>query len=149
MSNTPTPWIPRLMAYSTDSVPPASPTLQTFPSTTDNAFCAGNARMSTTLDAEEEKEKWIHTASFIRLFEYNEWEEWDGQSGMYTTEGSLGGCGGGDEESRISHFVHPLRIGQTESRATGTRAPSNSDPGEGPSRPPKVPTSWERLILTR
>ena len=29
---------------------------------------------------------------------------------MYTTEGSLGGYGGGDEESRISHYVHPPRF---------------------------------------
>ena len=124
MSNTPPPWIPHLMAYSADSVSPASPTSQTFPSATDNAFCAGNARTSTTLDTEEEKEKWIPTASFIRPFEYNEWEEWDGQSGMYTAEGSLGGYGGGDEESRISHLGQPPRIGQVESRAMGMMVPA-------------------------
>ena len=120
MSTTPTPWVPHLMAYTTDSIPPASPTSQTFPSTADNVFRSSNRRTSTTLDGEEEKEKWMPTASFIRPFEYNEWEEWDGQSGMYTTEGSLGGYGGGDEESRISHYVHPPPF---EPRAIGTRIP--------------------------
>ena len=123
LSNTPTPWVPHLMGYNADSLPPASPTSQHFPSATDNVVRISNARTSTTLDGDEEKEKWIPTATFIRPFEYNEWEEWDGQSGMYTTEGSLGGYGGGDEESRISRYVHPPRPGQVESRTIGTRVP--------------------------
>ena len=121
LPNSPTPWIPHLMAYGMDSGPPASPTSQSFPSTTDNVFRTSNTRTSTTLDRDEEKEKWIPTASFIRPFEYNEWEEWDGESGMCTTEGSLGGYGGGDEESRISHYVHSPRFGQVEPRTAGTR----------------------------
>ena len=120
LSTTPTPWAPHLMAYNTDSVPPASPTSQNIPSTVDNCPRSSNGRTSTTLDREEEKEQWIPTASFIRPFEYNEWEEWDGQSGVCTTEGSLGGYGGGDEESRIGHYVHPSRF---EPGALGTRLP--------------------------
>ena len=120
LSTTPTPWIPHLMAYNIDSVPPSSPISQNFSSAPDNGFRASNARTSTTLDREEEKEKWIPTASFIRPFEYNEWEEWDSQSGACTTEGSLGGYGGGDEESRVGHYVHPPRF---EPRAIGTRVP--------------------------
>ena len=120
LSNTPTPWVPHLVGYNADSIPPASPASQTFPSTVDNVVWTSNARTSTTLDIDEEKEKWAPTATFIRPFEYNEWEEWDGQSGMYTTEGSLGGYGGGDEVSRISHYVHPPRF---EPRPIGTRVP--------------------------
>jgi len=103
-SNTPRAWIPHLMAYSADSTLPASP-----PSTAGNFFHPSDAPTSITLERDEEKEKWIPTASFIRPFEYNEWEEWDSESGMCTTEGSLGGYGGGDEESRISHYGHPPR----------------------------------------
>jgi len=123
-SNTPSAWIPHLMAYSIDPAPPASPASQRFPSTPDNVLRVGNAQASTTLGREKEKEKWISTASFIRPFEYNEWEEWDGESLMCTTEGSLGGYGGGDEESRISHFVHPARFSQDGSKGTGTRVPT-------------------------
>ena len=110
-----------MMAYNVDPAPPASPASQRFPSTADNVLRVGNAQASTTLDGEGEKEKWISTASFIRPFEYNEWEEWDGESIMCTTEGSLGGYGGGDEESRISHFVHPVRFAQDGSRGVGAR----------------------------
>ena len=108
------------MGYNTDSIPPASPASQTSTPTVDNVVPTSNARTSTTLDIDEEKETWAPTATFIRPFEYNEWEEWDGQSGMCTTEGSLDGYGRGDEESRISHYVHPTRF---EPRAIGTRVP--------------------------
>ena len=82
---------------------------------------------------------WFH----IRLFEYNKREEWDGQSGMYTTEGSLGGYGGGNEESRVSRHVHPTQFSQAGSRGIGTRTP-----GEGPSPRLKVPSSWELSAST-
>jgi hypothetical protein len=36
-------------------------------------------------------------ADFIRPFGYNEWEGWDGESGVCTTKEFLDGCGGGDE----------------------------------------------------
>ncbi|KAF9645755.1 hypothetical protein BDM02DRAFT_417328 [Thelephora ganbajun] len=123
-SNTPPAWIPHLMAYNADSVLPSSPASQRFPSPADNVFRASNARTSTTLDREEEREKWMPTASFIQPFEYNEWEEWDGESVICVTEGSLGGYGGGDEESRISHFVHPTSFGQNGSRGIGARVPT-------------------------
>ena len=122
-SNTPTAWIPHLMGYDTDSALPASPVSRRFSSVAETVLRASNPQTSITLDGEEEKEKWIPTAGFIRPFEYNEWEEWDGQSGMYTTEGSLGGYGGGDEESRVGHHVHPTQFGQAESRGLGTRTP--------------------------
>jgi len=57
----------------------------------------------------------------IRRFKYN---EWDGESVMCTAEGSLGGYGGGDEESRISNFVHPVRFGQDGSRGVRTMIPT-------------------------
>ena len=111
-SHTPTAWIPHLMAYNLDSSVPVSPVPRRSSLPTDNILHASNPQTSVTLDTEDEKEKWVPTATFIRPFEYNEWEEWDGESGMYTVEGSLGGYGGGDEESRISHHVHPTRFGQ-------------------------------------
>ena len=46
------------------------------------------------LGKEKEKEKWIPAAGLIRPFEYNEWEGWDGESGMYATEESLDGDSG-------------------------------------------------------
>ena len=123
-SNTPSPWIPHLMAYNIGSPIPASPASQKLFSSTDNSLRATNARTSTTLEKEEELEKWIPTASFIRPFEYNEWEEWDGESFVCTTEGSLGGYGGGDEESRISYLMHPTRFGQDRQRGVGTKVPT-------------------------
>ena len=94
---------------------------QRFPPAADIVFRISNTRTSTTLDREEENEKWISTAGFIRPFEYSEWEGRDGESGMYTTDESLGGYGGGDEESRISHYVDPIRFGQAGSLVIGTR----------------------------
>jgi hypothetical protein len=120
-SNAPTAWIPHLMANNPDPALPATPTSQRFPPAADNVFRVSNTRTSTTLDREEENEKWISTAGFIRPFEYNEWEGWDGESGIYTTDESLGGYGGGDEESRISHYVDPIRFGQAGSLVIGTR----------------------------
>ena len=107
-SDSPTAWIPRLMASDVNPALPTTPTSQRFPPAADNVLRANNTWTSTTLDREE-NEKWISTAGFIRPFEYNEWEGWDGKSGMYTTEEFLGGCGGGDEGSR-SYTVWPGRI---------------------------------------
>ena len=123
-SSTPTPWVPHLMGYTIDSVLPPSPASQKFPSPTDNLFLTSVSRTSTTLDREEEKEKWLPTATFIRPFEYTEWEERDSESGFCTTEGSLGGYGGGDEESRISHLIHPTRSSQDRPRSIGTEVPA-------------------------
>ena len=103
VTHTPTPRIPHLMACNSDSAPPASPTSQGFPSMADTVFRSSDARTSITLDKEGGKEKWIPTAGFTRPFEYVEWEEWvGGESGMHTTEGSLCGYSGGDEENRIT-----------------------------------------------
>ena len=117
-------WIPGLMGYNADSALPPSPASRKLSLPVDNVFRSSNARTSTTFDREEEKEKWIPTASFIRPFGYNEWEEWDGESIFCTTEGSLGGYGAGDEESRISNLVHPPRFGQDGPRSIGTRVSS-------------------------
>jgi len=119
-----TPWIPQLMAQNVDPVLPASPVPRKLSLPVDSIFRTSNARTSTTFDREEEKEKWIPTATFIRPFEYNEWEECDGESVFCTTEGSLGGYGGGDEESRINHLIHPARFDQDGPRDIGTRAPT-------------------------
>ena len=116
-----TSWIPQSMGYNIDPAPLASPAPRKLSLPVDNIFRTSNARTSTTFDREEEKEKWIPTAAFIRPFEYNEWEEWDGESIFCTTEGSLGGYGGGDEESRISHLIHPARFGHDGPRGIGTR----------------------------
>ena len=120
-SATPSAWIPHLMAYNIDSSLTVSPPPRKLSLPVDNVFRVSNPRTSTTLDKDEESEKWIPTATFIRPFEYNEWEEWDGESIPCTTEGSLGGYGGGDEESRISHLMHPARSGQDGPRAVGPR----------------------------
>jgi hypothetical protein len=72
------------------------------------AFRVGKTRPSTTLDREEGNEKRIPTAGFIRLFECNDREGQDAESGMCTTEKFLGGYDGGDEESRVSHCVDPI-----------------------------------------
>ena len=113
-SNSPSPWTPSRRSFNVNSALPSLPP--------DNVFRNSHPRTSTTLESEEEK--WIPTARFIKPFEYDEWEEWDGESMMYTTEGSLGGYGGGDEESRISHFVRPSGLRQDGSVTIGTRVPA-------------------------
>ena len=119
-SDTPSAWIPHLMTYNIDSSLPASPAPRKFSLPVDNVFRTNITRTPTILDKEEESEKWVTTATFIRPFEYDEWEEWDGQSLPCTTEGSLGGYGGGDEESRVSHLMHPTQSGKDGPRRTGT-----------------------------
>ena len=123
-SNPPSAWIPHLMVYNVDPALPASSALREHSPIVDNSLHTNNTQTFTTLDREEEKGKRIPTAGFIRPFECNEWEEWGGESVMCTTEGPLGGYGGGDEESWIGHFVHPARLGQDGSRGIGTRVPT-------------------------
>ena len=104
------------MDHSIDSVLlPPSPVSQKFSSPDDNVF------HSNTLDREEGR--WFSTANFIPQFEY-ECDPWEVESLTYTADGSLGGYGGGDEESRISHFVHSRRFPQDGPRALGTRVPT-------------------------
>ncbi|KAF9779623.1 hypothetical protein BJ322DRAFT_367307 [Thelephora terrestris] len=103
-------------SYLTDSVLPPGPA--------GNIFRASETRTSAASGIEGEI--LIPTAGFIRPFEYNEWEEWDGQSLMCTTEGSLGGYGAGDEESRISHFTRHTSLSQDRQRAVGTRLSAHS-----------------------
>jgi hypothetical protein len=93
-----------------------------FSSSADNTFRVSNAQTSTTSDSE--REKWVPTAPFIKPFEYNEREEWEGENAMHTAEGSLGGYGAGDEESRIGHFVRPTSLRPGGKRVTGTRVSS-------------------------
>lgn len=120
-SNTSRTWTPPRGSYNTDSALLSSPGSRKFPSPADNLFRPTDTRTSTTSDRAQEK--WIPTAGFIRPFEHNEWEEWDGQSVMYTADGSLGGYGAGDEESRISHFVRPTGLRQDEPRTVGMKVP--------------------------
>lgn len=108
--NTPSANASHRRSYHTDSLLPPSPA--------GNVFRSSHTGTSATSDREE---KLIPTAGFIRPFEYNEWEEWDGQSLMYTTEGSLGGYGAGDEESRISQFTRPASLSQDRPGAVGMR----------------------------
>ena len=117
-----TPLTPPRASYNTGSAFHSSPSSRMLPSSVDNVFRTSNARTSTT--SEGEQEKWTPTAGFIKPFGYNEWDEWDGQSVMHTTEGSLGGYGAGDEESRTSHFVRPASLRQDGPRAIGTRVPA-------------------------
>ena len=77
---------------------------------------ASNARTSSTSDGGE----WMPTAGFIRPFEY-ELEGWDSDSMLCTTEGSVGGYVGGDEESRIGGFARPTRLRRDGQRGVGTR----------------------------
>ena len=98
-SYTPTACTPDLTAHDTNSAIPTNPLSQRFSSTADNVLCAGNVWTSTTLDREGEAEKSIPAANFIRSFEYNEWEERDGENSMYTTEGTVGGNDGDDKKS--------------------------------------------------
>ena len=151
---TPSLLIPRRTSYHPDG-----PHLQGFPLPVDY-------RTSTT--PEREEEKWMPTASFIRPFGYNEWNEWDDESMMYTTEGSLGGYCGGDEESRISHVIRPSSLRQYgQTAAVRTRVPiqlrkwfrrgtiaSSEEPGsfdfdalpafQAPASPTVVPTCQRR-----
>ena len=107
-SHTPMPWMSHQMGHSIDSVLCSSPVSQKFSLPVDNTL------RSNTMDREEGK--WFPTANFILPFEY-QWDQWDEESNGYTTDGSLGGYGGGDEESRISHFVHSRRFPQDGPRA--------------------------------
>ena len=116
-----TPWTPHRLSYNTASALPAGPGPRKFLPPVDSVFRDSNARTSTTSDGEQEK--WIPTAGFIRPFEYNQWEEWDSESGMFTNDGSLGGYGAGDEESRISYFVRPTSLRQGASNVMGTTVP--------------------------
>jgi hypothetical protein len=129
--HTPTPWMSRRLGNSIDSVLLPSSVSQKFSSPADNVL------HSNTLDREEGR--WFSTANFIPPFEY-EWDAWDCASPDLTAEGSLGGYGGGDEESRISHFVRSRRFPQDGPRArvptqlrVGPRratAPSSKDPDQ-------------------
>ena len=94
-ANTPRQWTPNRTSYNTDSALP--------------------------ITSDSEQEKWVPTAGFIKPFEYNEWQEWDGESLVFTAEGSFGGYSAGDEESRISHFVRPTSLRQDGTRTVGTR----------------------------
>ena len=126
-SHTLAPWTPHRASYNTDPTLPASPSSRKFSSPADNIFRVSNVRTSTTSDSEQEK--WIPTAPFIQPFEYNEWEECqDGESVMYTTEGSLAGYSAGDEGSRISHFV-PTNLRQDRQRLFGTRVSAQFQTG--------------------
>ena len=98
-SYTPTARIPHLTTHSHQLCASYQPLSQRFSSTADNVLCAGNVWTSTTLDREGEAEKSIPAANFIRSFEYNEWEEPDGENSIYTTRGTAGGNDGDDEKS--------------------------------------------------
>ena len=117
-ANTLTPWT----SSRVNSALTTSSSSRRFLSSADNDFRSSNARTFNTSDSEQEK--WIPTAPFIKPFEYHEWEEWDGESVMYTNDGSLGGYSAGDEESRISHFFHPTSLRQDAPGVIGTRRPS-------------------------
>jgi len=89
-------------------------------------------RTSTTMDRDEEKDSWVTTDPFIPTFDYDEWYQWDAESGICTTEGFLGSYGCGDEESRASHYPtgdpNRLRGGSRGGTVTSTRGSDRLGP---------------------